>query len=152
MRKFMFDTNAFSSLLASHVDWSAFFSAHKNEFEFFITAVQVEELAKIPDKDMENRIRHLLCLCCMNVKLVPTIGVVGKSRLGLCILGNRQDMYAQLLNENRSNISDAMIGDAAYREGCTLITDDRKFINKLNAAQIPTMTFQEFCESIGLGV
>lgn len=146
----MFDTNAFSSLLASHVDWSSFFSIHKSEFEFLITAVQVEELAKIPDKEIENRIRHLLCLCCMNVKLVPTIGVIGKSRLGLCILGDDRDMYTKLLNANRSNVCDAMIGDAAYREDCTLITDDRKFINKLNAVCIPTMTFQEFCENIGL--
>lgn len=146
----MFDTNAFSSLLTSDVDWYSFFSANKNEFEFLITAIQVEELAQISDKDKEKRICHLLCLCCMNVKLVPTIGVVGTSRVGLCVLKNEHDIYTQLLNKNHTNVNDAIIGDAAYREGCTLITDDRKFINKLNAVQIPTMTFREFCENIGL--
>ena len=152
MCKFMFDSNAFSNLLASHADWTSFFITHKDKFEFLITSIQIEELAKISDEDLENRIRHLLCLCCMNVKLVPTNAVVGSARLGMCILDNRQEVYKQLLNENRSNINDAMIGDAAHRENCTLITDDKKFIKKLKAVKIPTMTFREFCENIGLNV
>jgi rRNA-processing protein FCF1 len=41
-----------------------------------------------------------------------------------------------------------MIGEAANREGCTLVTDDLKFISKLNKLNIPTMTFDEFKESV----
>lgn len=152
MQKFMFDTNAFSSLLSSEIDWTTFFSKHKEDYEFFITSIQIEELAKIPDKDMEKRILHLLCLCSMNVKLVPTIAIVGHARLNMCVLANGDDMYSKLLNTTHSNVCDAMIGDAAYREGCILVTDDTKFIKKLEGNKVPTMIFQEFCKFIGLEV
>lgn len=150
MKKFMFDTNAFSSLLASKVEWTTFFAECKNEYEFFITSIQIEELAKIPDKDIESRIRHFLCLCSMNVKLVPAIAVLGHWRLGKCRLADENDVYFKLLKDNKSNVCDAMIGDAAYKEGCTLVTDDKKFIKRLEANNIPTMTFKEFCEYIGV--
>lgn len=152
MRKFMFDGNAFSSLLSSEIDWVTFFSKYKEDYEFFITSIQIEELAKIPDQHLEKRIGPLLCLCAMNVKLVPTIAVVGHARLNMCVLANGEDMYSKLLNTTHSNVCDAMIGDAAYREGCILVTNDTRFIAKLKKNQVPTMTFQEFCKFIDLEV
>ena len=59
-----------------------------------------------------------------------------------------ENTYKNLLNQNRSNIDDALIGDAAKRENCTLITDDTRFINKLNANGISTMKFSDFLNSI----
>ena len=41
-----------------------------------------------------------------------------------------------------------MIAAVAEREGCTIITDDTKFINKLAKEKIPTMTFKDFLEII----
>lgn len=52
--------------------------------------------------------------------------------------------------ESRSNVKDAMIGEAAKREGCTLVTDDTKFISKLHKVGIPTMTFDEFARNAGI--
>lgn len=131
MQKFMFDTNAFSNLMSVKTDWKSFFSKHKNDFEFLITSIQVEELASIKDEQREKRIRHLLCLCELNAKLVPNIAVLGHMRLGYSVLASENSIYQQLLNENKSNACDALIGDAAYREGCTLVTSDKRFIKKI---------------------
>ena len=148
--KIMFDSNAFSSLLSSDLDWTNFFSQCENKFEFYVTAIQIEELTVIPDSKKELRIQHMLCLCRMRAKMVPNILVVGYGRLGFSVLADGKDTtYEDLLFESRSNVKDAMIGEAAKREGCILVTDDARFIPKLNKVGIPTMTFDEFKMNVG---
>ena len=71
MDKIMFDSNAFSSLLNSDLDWTNFFSMCEGKYEFYATAIQIEELTEIPDSKKELRIRHMLCLCQMRAKMVP---------------------------------------------------------------------------------
>lgn len=148
MQKIMFDTNAFTALINSSMDWTKFFQIQKEEIEFIITSIQVEELAKIPDTDQEKRIKHFLCLCSMNVKLIPTMGVFGYTRFGLSIFGDGEEInvYNSLLNNEKSNICDAIIGATAYREKCILITNDKRFRKKLISNSINTKTFEEFCD------
>ena len=149
MKKIMFDSNAFSSMLNSNLDWTSFFAKYEDEFEFFVTAIQIEELTEIPDSKRALRIQHILCLCQMRAKIVPNILVLGYGRAGLSVLANKEDTtYENLLFENRSNVKDAIIGEAAKREGCILVTDDTKFIPKLRKVGIPTMTFDEFMKSV----
>ena len=148
MEKIMFDSNAFSSLLNSNTDWTNFFSKCEGKYEFYVTAFQIEELSEIPDSKKETRIQHMLCLCQMRAKMVPNILVLGYGRLGLSVFADENDTtYADLLFESRSNVKDAMIGEAAKREGCTLVTDDTKFISKLRKVGIPTITFDEFARN-----
>ena len=149
MKKIMFDSNAFSSLLNSDLDWTNFFSKCESKYEFYVTAIQVEELTNIPDSKKELRIQHMLCLCQMRAKMVPNIAVLGYGRFGFSIFADESDTtYEELLFENRSNINDAIIGEAAKREGCTLVTNDIDFIRKLNKVSIPTITFDEFKSSV----
>ena len=148
MEKIMFDSNAFSSLLNSNTDWTNFFSKCEGKNEFYVTALQIEELSEIPDSKKETRIQHMLCLCQMRAKMVPNILVLGYGRLGLSVFADENDpTYEDLLFESRSNVKDAMIGEAAKREGCTLVTDDTKFISKLRKVGIPTITFDEFARN-----
>ena len=59
--------------------------------------------------------------------------------MGDSILGSSESsIYNFLLNENKSNVNDALIGDAAKREECVLITDDKKFGIKLGKLNIET--------------
>ena len=149
MEKIMFDSNAFSSLLSSHIDWTNYFSQCEDKYEFYVTALQIEELSEIPDSKKETRIQHMLCLCKMRAKMVPNILVLGYGRLGLSVFADENDTtYEDLLFKNQSNVKDAMIGEAAKREGCTLVTDDTRFISKLHKVGIPTMTFEEFARNI----
>lgn len=149
MEKIMFDSNAFSSLLESDLDWTSFFHKCDGKYEFYVTALQIEELMEIPESKKELRIQHMLCLCQMRAKMVPNILVLDYSRLGFSVLADEKDTtYEDLLFETGSNVKDAMIGEAAKREGCTLVTDDAKFISKLNKVGIPTMTFDEFFKKV----
>lgn len=151
MQKIMFDSNAFSSLLNYKMDWTNFFSVCEDKFEFYITAVQIEELAAIPDSKKETRIQHMLCLCKMRAKMVPNLLVLGYGRIGLSLISDVEDtIYNALLVENRSNVKDALIGEAAKREGCILVTDDARLSSKLHKIGIPTKTFKEFMLSVGM--
>ena len=149
MIKIMFDSNAFSRLIDSHLDQQDFFTKCTEKYEFFVSSIQVEELAQIGDNKKERRIQHALCLCQMRAKLVNASAVLGYARLGLCVVcGEGESVYHRLLTATKGNVKDAMIGEVAQREGCVLITDDTRFASKLTAEAIPTMTFQEFCDSL----
>ena len=149
MTKIMFDSNAFSRLIDANLNQRDFFSKCTEKYEFYVSAVQVEELAQIGDHKKERRIQHMLCLCQMRAKLVDTLAVLGYARLGLCVVGGEEEStYHRLLTATKRNVKDAMIGELAQREGCILITDDTRFASKLKSESIHTMTFQEFCDSL----
>lgn len=98
---------------------------------------------------MELRIQHLLALCEMKATIVPTAVVMGHGRLGLCAFADENDTtYEDLLNESKNNVHDAMIGYAAKREGCLLITNDGRFGKKLRRNGIETISFEEFSTAI----
>jgi len=66
MEKIMFDANAFSSLLNSNADWTNFFSKCEGKYEFYVTALQIEELSETPDsKKLDSNI------CCVFTKCGP---------------------------------------------------------------------------------
>lgn len=141
MEKIMFDTNAFDKLMAVLDE----LRDNAGKFDFYITAIQVEELANIPDSKKETRICNLLAFCEMRAKLVPVSLVLNHTRLGFCCFSDENDdTYSLLLNENQSNINDALIGEAAKREGCTLVTDDTNFSKKLKKANVSYITFDDF--------
>jgi len=148
MQRVMFDCNTFSALLERN-DWQEFLSKAREQYELCVASVQVEELAQIPDSKLETRVRHILCLCEMKATIIPTAVVMGYGRLGFCAFADESDTtYEDLLNENRSNVHDAMIGDAAKREGCLLITNDTRFANKLRRNGIDTLPFSDFAATI----
>lgn len=141
----MFDSNAFDKL----IDILDELRDNIGKFDFYITAIQIEELANIPDTNKEKRICNFLAFCEMRAKLVPVSFVFDHSRLGFCCFGDENDdTYSLLLNENKTNVNDALIGEAAKREECILVTDDVKFSKKLKKLNIPFITFEEFKQKL----
>ena len=62
----------------------------------------------------------------------PNTRVLRCGRFVLAFIADKNEtIYEDLLFENRSNVKDAMIGEMVKREGCFLVTDDTKFISKL---------------------
>ena len=49
---------------------------------------------------------------------------------------------------NSSNIKDAMIGSAAKREMCIVVTNDKRFSKRLTQYSIPTMEYEEFIKNV----
>ena len=152
MKNIMFDGNAFSNIITKGINTTNFFDKCAEKYNFYVTAIQVEELANMPDEKKNLRVAHLLCLCKMRARLVNTRAIWGKTRYGCCCYSDGKDpTYKRLLNENNSNINDALIGDTAKKENCILVTDDKRFITKLKSCDIQTMTFDEFYGSLEEG-
>ena len=100
MKNIMFDGNAFSSLITKGISTMGFFDKCAEKYNFYITAIQVEELANMPDKKKNSRVTHLLCLCKMRARLVNTRAVLGKTRYGCCYYSDGKDpTYKRLLNK-----------------------------------------------------
>jgi len=137
--RIMFDTNVFDKMLSSADDVEIIVACTSNDY--FITSVQKEELANIRD---ENKKYALLEMCTIVAKATPTPAVVGYSKVGDCVLVDLEDIYSDLLTETHSNVKDAMIGSAAKRELCTVVTNDIRFSKRLINCHIPTMTYEDF--------
>lgn len=140
--KLMFDTNTFDKMLLSSIDKMLSCEEH----DYYITSIQIEELGNIPDTKKEQRIQNLISLCMLRAHLLYTPAVIGATRIGLSVLADENDAYESLLNENKSNINDAIIGSTAKRENCTVVTNDGRFARKLKANDIPAITFEEFVD------
>ena len=144
--RIMFDTNAFDKMHSSETDVARIIES--NKYEYYVTSVQIEEIGDIPDEKKEQRIKNLLALCMLRAHLLYTPAVFGYSRFGYCIIADENDIYEDLLTDSRNNVKDAMIGSTAYRENCTIVTDDKDFTKKLKAHSISTMTYDEFMHSL----
>lgn len=143
--KIMLDSNAFDKM-QNLDDLEKIVACDK--YEYFITSIQIEEIGNIPDEKKEARIRNLLTLCKIRAKLLFVPAVLDHARVGLCSLVDKHDIYSDLLNPSRNNIHDAMIGSAAKRENCIVVTNDVDFIKKLHKHSIQTMRYEEFIDSL----
>jgi len=145
LKKVMFDSNVFDKL-------SEFIQVIKEsentKYEYFITNIQVEELAVIPDIKKETRIRNILMLTDLRAKLVPvSVMVLGKARLGYTRLG-MGEVYHTILNEKKSNSNDAIIADTSVHEGCILITEDKDLYQRMKNNNYEVMHLQDFLSSM----
>ena len=144
--RIMFDTNAFDKMCSSNGDVEKIIAS--DQYEYFITSVQIEEIGNIPDTNKEQRIQDLLMLCQIRAQLLFTPAAVDSGRVGYCVVGGEEDVYSELLNETRSNKNDAVIGSTAKREQCTVVTDDKDFKKRLKKNGIPILSYDEFIRSL----
>lgn len=145
LKKIMFDSNIFDRLpkIIDKIKDSA-----EKQYEYYITTIQVEELCKIPDEKMETRVRNIIMLADLRPKLVPTsLFVLGRARLGYAKLGYGE-VYNKILNNNKSNIEDAIIADTAVSEGCTLVTEDKDLYDRMLKNGYNVMYFSQFMDTI----
>ena len=118
-----------------------------NKYRYFITSVQVEEIKQIPSYMKEKKIQDFLAMSTIQPVSLPVPAVVGVAKVGDCVPSD-DSIYLDLLKETHSNIKDAMIGAAAKREACAVITDDVDFSKRLNKYGVHTMTYNEFRDSL----
>ena len=144
MKNIMFDSNIFNKLPS----FIKKIKESKKEYSYYISTIQIQELAKIKDNKEEQRISNIIMLADLRAHLVPTsVSVLGEARLGYTRLGDGS-VYHKILNDSKNNISDAIIADTAVKEGCILITEDIKFQKKMKRHQYDVMSFDEFISSL----
>lgn len=145
MKKIMFDSNIFDKL----PEFIELIHNSTTQYEYYITTIQIDELCEIPDSKIDIRKNNILMLSDLRARLVPISVFIlnGRTYLGYARLGEGE-VYHKILNENSSNIDDAVIADTAVFEGCTLITEDYKFCGKMRANGYEAMSFPDFLETL----
>jgi rRNA-processing protein FCF1 len=130
----MLDTCAYNALTEDPDVLKLVKGAVQKGYEFYITHVQVDEIVEISDKNKEKRKKAVLFLAYGRPHILLTeTGVWGHSRWDFFKFGDEDSVYHKLLNGNKSNIKDALIGETAIKNECTLITDDLDLIGRMVA-------------------
>ena len=146
---FMFDNCAFDHLLEYTSDFVDFFERTSKENRYYTTSIQIEEIAQIGDDKKEIRIIKTLCLAAMRPLIVNTDFVFDDCRFGFFEFAPDEDTVFENIKGSSSKMThDAMIGAAAKRAGCIVITDDAKLTKRLASENIPAMSTYEFYSKV----
>ncbi|TLG79739.1 PIN domain-containing protein [Vagococcus zengguangii] len=142
--KIMFDSNIFDRL--DEIDSQL--KGSEEEFDYYITSIQVQELSEIPDTKKEVRTMNLLRLAKLRAKLISTsVAVYGYSRYNMARMGDGI-VYNQMLNDSKNNIKDAIIADTAVNEMCTLVTEDDELYKKMTRHNYSVLKMEEFLDLV----
>lgn len=148
IRNIVFDTNTFDEILAGEMPLDLIKKSISLGYRYFITHIQTDELSNIPDNKKDKRAKLVLFLSSVSPSLIPTESfVLGYSRLGFAKLGT-PGFYEKLLNENKTNIKDSIIGDTAIKNNFILVTEDDKFFKKIKELGGNAITTLEFIKKI----
>jgi len=129
----IFDTNSFDKILTGEIPLDLIKRSINKGYRYFVTHIQIDELSNTPDTKKDKRAQLILFLSAVAPSLIPSESfVLGYSRLGFAKLGTA-GYYEKLLNENKTNIKDAIIGETAIKNNFILITEDKNFIKKMES-------------------
>jgi predicted nucleic acid-binding protein len=147
-KNLMFDTNSFDKILSGEIPIELIRNSINLGYRYFITHIQTDELSNIPDNKKDKRAKLVLFLSAVAPSLIPTESfVLGYTRLGYGKLGTA-GYYEKLLNESKTNIKDAIIGDTAIKNGFIIVTEDNKFIKKIESLGGNAITPKDFTDSL----
>ena len=141
----IFDSHIFDCILDGNLSIHKIKDSQTKGFEYYTTPIQVEELSNCPDADKRTKLS--LIKTSIAPILIPTDSFVfGTSRLGHARLGNAE-VFNQITetSENKEKFTnDALIGETAIKGGFTLVTNDVKIRNKVNAEGGKAISLEEF--------
>ncbi len=142
--KFLLDTNILDDIESGKVDIEVILKAHKQGSQFFITHIQVDEVNKM--KDVEKRGKLFFVLSTLPSQLRETDSVVlGVSRWDYSKWGTGEVMERLRVGKtDAKSAKDALIGETAVNNNLTLITNDRKLMNRVRREGCSVLTGEEF--------
>ena len=119
--KVVFDSNVFDDIVTGKIDINMLI---QNGLEVYITHLQVDEINECPDA--EKRARLFNSMTELRPHKVPTESFcVGISRIGSAKINDGSGLIQKL------EAHDALIGETAIKNSLTLITNDKKFKNRV---------------------
>ena len=141
--KIMLDTNAINRIADGNISVNDL-EKYGQTVDFYITHQQSDEVARTPNIERRG------CLVLFLTKIRPIViatesFVTESSRLGFARLGDGQ-VFQEMKKENPKHTEDALIGETAIKEGCILLTDDKKLQNKVRNAGGKVLSIAEFEE------
>ena len=119
--------------------------------ERFIREENVDLLQEIEchNQKIEKYKKNLLALFRLSPQFVTdSIFVLGYSRLGYARLGDCTT-YDKLVDKNKSkNVRDSIIGASAFNDGYYVLTNDKRFRNKMDKNGVQYLNFEELQQII----
>lgn len=143
-----------------------YFLSIKDKANFFINTTVIEELANMGEikkerflgdesidllqeierhnQKIEKHRKNLIALFRLSPQFVTdSIFVLGYSRLGYASLGDCST-YDKLVDKNKSkNVRDSIIGASAFNDGYYVLTNDKRFRNKMDKNGVQYLNFDE---------
>ena len=127
LMKVVFDSNVFDDIITGKIDINRLI---QNGLEVYITHLQVDEINECPDS--EKRAQLFNSMTELRPYKVPTESFcVGISRIGSAKINDGSGLIQKLEAGNSNNAHDALIGETAIKNSLTLITNDKKFKNRV---------------------
>ncbi|MDF0716993.1 type II toxin-antitoxin system VapC family toxin [Muricauda sp. 334s03] len=124
--KLIFDSNVFDDLITEKLDLRI---VKNKSHEVYITHIQVDEINECYDKEKRARLFNSMTEV-RPEKITTESFIIGTSRIGSAKIGNG-NLFEQLRMGNYKKTNDALIGETAIKNNLTLITNDKKFKNKV---------------------
>lgn len=141
--KLILDSNAFDDLVTGKISLSEF---DLNKSEIFITHIQVDELNECDDKEKRAKLFNFLTE--IRPKKIPTESfVIGLSRIGSAKIGDG-NLIEKLRDGNLKHTNDALIGETAIKQNLVLITNDKRFKNKVIKLGGNAMNIDEYKKNV----
>ena len=141
----MIDTQIFDELIEDSDTLGSLLELINNQkIELLITTAQDREIEKIPDKDKKNKIRAV-----PTTKVGTPLFILGYSAMNLDELGTGEEdgiRYSEIEAGNPRHKEDALIGITAAQKAKILVTNDKRFFNKIlkSDTSLVIMKYQEF--------
>jgi predicted nucleic acid-binding protein len=126
MRRFLVDTMILDRIVGTEGAARLFVELHgRGEVQLVVTHIQEDELAAIRDANK----RRLIAMIPRQV--VATYGfVIGTSRIGMSRMGEDEPVEAIRAPNWPKFTNDALIAATAQYENVTLVTDERRLLNR----------------------
>ena len=145
MLKILLDNNAIDKV-QHNLD---FIKENRHKLDIYVPRSVMGEAC---ENKSYNPTWNVISLLKADVKYLPdAIFVFGYSRLdGEACFGSEEvgEVYKNILNQNKSNIVDAVIATTAVANDCIFLTEDKKLYNKMKNFGYKVMNFAELQETI----
>jgi len=143
--KVIFDSNIYDLIADGSLNINLL-SEKKEDFELYITHIQIDEINQCPDKD--KRARLFLFKSKLSPIVIPTESLIlGTSRLGEARFGDGK-ILEEIRKENLNNTKDALIGETAIKNNLLLVTEDNQLKKKLISLNGKAINLEEFKGSL----
>lgn len=142
-QKIIFDSNIYDLVADGSLDINIF-SDKKENFEFYITHIQIDEINKCPDED--KRARLFLFMTKVSPIVIPTESIIlGTSRFGEAKFGDGK-IIEEIRKENIRHTEDALIGEVAIKQNIILVSEDIRLCKKVNQLNGEALSLKKFEE------
>jgi hypothetical protein len=149
MRRVLLDSNALDPLPTAFGAFEALDKAVSSaRLEILFTHITVDEIAATPD--LETR-QWLLNLLVFLGRPIPTSGAVANfSRANFCrVMAADDDTFEPLRSGNIRHSRDALIAHTALKEGCALITNEKRLTARARGQDVEVLTTAELLAELG---